>query len=67
MIFERYCQKSTLFGSIETCLRRAQAFEHAGATELACLVDFGIPHEHNMANLGGIDRLRAAISGGRHQ
>jgi natural product biosynthesis luciferase-like monooxygenase protein len=67
MVFERYFQKSTLFGSIETCLQRAEAFQHAGATELACLVDFGIPHEHNMANLGGIDRLRAALNEDRHR
>jgi natural product biosynthesis luciferase-like monooxygenase protein len=42
MVFERYFQKSTLFGSLETCLARARDFELAGATELACMIDFGL-------------------------
>lgn len=64
MIFERYFQKSTLFGSLETCLDRARAFARAGATEIACMVDFGISYEDSLANLGGIDRLRAALAEG---
>jgi natural product biosynthesis luciferase-like monooxygenase protein len=62
MVFERYFQKSTLFGSIDTCVRRAMAFQRAGATELACMIDFGMSYDQSMANLGGIERLRASLA-----
>jgi natural product biosynthesis luciferase-like monooxygenase protein len=63
MVFERYYQRSTLFGSLDTCLERVAEYERAGATELACMIDFGLPYEENMASLGWLDRLRAHHAG----
>jgi hypothetical protein len=62
MVFERYFQKSTLFGSLETCLARAHDFELAGATELACMIDFGLSDDDGMASLGWLARLREAFA-----
>jgi natural product biosynthesis luciferase-like monooxygenase protein len=62
MVFERYFQKSTLFGSLETCLARARDFELAGATELACMVDFGLSDDDGMASLGWLARLREVLA-----
>jgi hypothetical protein len=38
------------------------AFQRAGATELACMIDFGMSYDQSMANLGGIERLRASLA-----
>ena len=65
MVFERYFQKSTLFGSLETCLARAHDFELAGATELACMIDFGLDDDDGMASLGWLARLRETLATGR--
>jgi natural product biosynthesis luciferase-like monooxygenase protein len=62
MVFERYFQKSTLFGGLDTCVERAGEFARAGATEIACMVDFGLSYEQTMVNLGWIDRLREALA-----
>jgi natural product biosynthesis luciferase-like monooxygenase protein len=62
MIFERYFYKSTLFGSMETCLERAHAFGRAGATELACMIDFGIPYDQAMASLAWLERMQTNLA-----
>jgi len=62
MVFERYFQKSTLFGGLDTCVERAGEFARAGATEIACMIDFGLSYEQTMVNLGWIDRLREALA-----
>jgi hypothetical protein len=62
MVFERYFQKSTLFGSLDTCLARAREFERAGATELACMIDYGLPFDDGMASLGWLARLRETVA-----
>ena len=62
MVFERYFQKSTLFGGLDTCVERAGEFARAGACEIACMIDFGLSYEQTMVNLGWIDRLREALA-----
>lgn len=62
MVFERYFHRSTLFGSLETCLRRAREFRDAGADEIACMIDFGVPYQQTMTALGWLDRLRVLLS-----
>lgn len=64
IIFERYYRKSTLFGSLDTCLGRARGLVRAGATEIACMIDFGIPQAESMASLAGIARLAEALAEG---
>jgi len=61
MVFERYFHRSTLFGSLETCLHKAREFRDAGANEIACMIDFGIPYQQTMAALGWLDRLRVSL------
>ena len=64
VIFERYWQKSTLFGSLDTCLERARGLVRAGATEIACMIDFGVPQAESLASLAGIARLAEALAAG---
>jgi natural product biosynthesis luciferase-like monooxygenase protein len=58
MVFERYFHKSTLFGSMETCLDRAHEFQKAGATEIACMIDFGVPYGPTMESLAWLERMQ---------
>jgi natural product biosynthesis luciferase-like monooxygenase protein len=41
--FQRYFETSGLFGSVERCREMAEAMREAGADEIACLIDFGVP------------------------
>jgi natural product biosynthesis luciferase-like monooxygenase protein len=61
MVFERYYQRSTLFGSIDECLRRARRFRAAGVDELACAIDFGVSVDQTMAGLERLARLRLRL------
>jgi len=58
MVFERYFQKATLFGTAEECIRRAESFRKAGVNEIACAIDFGVPFESTMRGLQQLDRVR---------
>jgi hypothetical protein len=59
---QRYFQKSTLFGSLDTSVARAEAFQRAGANELACMIDFGVPLAETMSGLEWLARLHAHVS-----
>ena len=41
--FERYFEESGLFGTIEDALARVEQVRQIGVTEVACLIDYGIP------------------------
>lgn len=41
--FERYFEDSGLFGTIEDALARIEQVKRIGVTEVACLIDYGIP------------------------
>lgn len=41
--FERYFENASLMGSVSSCRRMVRRLEQLGATELCCLVDFGLP------------------------
>jgi natural product biosynthesis luciferase-like monooxygenase protein len=43
--FERYYQDRALFGSPRTCALMLERLAAVGVTEIACLVDFGLPRE----------------------
>jgi len=60
MAFERYFSTHGLFGTPQTALPTVQRFSAAGVTEIACLVDFGVPADRVLAGLTHLDQLRAA-------
>ncbi|MFE6858209.1 MupA/Atu3671 family FMN-dependent luciferase-like monooxygenase [Nocardia sp. NPDC057668] len=41
--FERYYRESGLFGTPESALPMVESLHRAGADEIACLIDFGVP------------------------
>src|SRR5947199_4436700 len=49
--FERYFEQSGLFGTPQSCLPMVARLRQIGVTELACLIDFGIPAETVLASL----------------
>ena len=56
--FERYYQQTALMGSVESCARMVRAVHEAGADEIACLIDFGLPFQTIMDGLQPLDALR---------
>jgi natural product biosynthesis luciferase-like monooxygenase protein len=56
--FERYFESSGLFGTPESCVAKIARLKHLGVTEIACLIDFGIPAESVLASLPYLDDLR---------
>jgi natural product biosynthesis luciferase-like monooxygenase protein len=56
--FERYFETSGLFGTPESCLPMVARLRQVGVTELACLIDFGIPTETVLASLPHLAELR---------
>ncbi|MDA7429895.1 LLM class flavin-dependent oxidoreductase [Primorskyibacter aestuariivivens] len=41
--FQRYFDDSGLFGTVEDCIARVEEVRAIGVTEVACLIDYGIP------------------------
>jgi len=56
--FERYYQQTALMGSVESCARMVESVHAAGADEIACLVDFGLPFQTIMDGMQHLDALR---------
>lgn len=56
--FERYYQQTALMGSVESCTRMIRAVHAAGADEIACLIDFGLPFQRIMDGMVHLDELR---------
>ena len=56
--FERYFESGGLFGTPESCVPMMIRLKQIGVTELACLIDFGIPVDTVLASLPYLDDLR---------
>jgi len=56
--FERYFESGGLFGTPESCVPMMNRLKQIGVTELACLIDFGIPVDTVLASLPYLDDLR---------
>jgi natural product biosynthesis luciferase-like monooxygenase protein len=56
--FERYYQRSGLFGTPERCLAMTEQIKRVGVDEIASLIDFGVPPETVLENLPSLNRLR---------
>ncbi|MFI9331436.1 amino acid adenylation domain-containing protein [Kitasatospora sp. NPDC052868] len=58
--FHRYCEDRALIGSPDSARPVAEAVVAAGADEIACFVDFGVPGEQLLAALPLVTELRDA-------
>lgn len=56
--FERYFGTSGLFGTVEDGLATVAALRAIGVDEIACLIDFGVPHDDVLASLPYIADVR---------
>nr|WP_237277297.1 MupA/Atu3671 family FMN-dependent luciferase-like monooxygenase [Streptomyces caniscabiei] len=56
--YERYCSSRALIGDEHTAAETVRRLVEAGADEIACFVDFGVPKEKVLAALPALDRLR---------
>ncbi|MFF7721622.1 amino acid adenylation domain-containing protein [Streptomyces luteogriseus] len=56
--YERYCASRALIGDEDTAARTVRRLVDAGADEIACFVDFGVPKEKVLAALPVLDRVR---------
>lgn len=67
--FERYFTTSGLFGTVDDAVRTARGLEEIGVDEIACLIDFGVPHDDVLASLHHLAEVRRRTSAepaGRH-
>lgn len=56
--YERYCASRALIGDEHTAAETVRRIVDAGADEIACFVDFGVPKKKVLASLPVLDRLR---------
>ena len=56
--FERYFESGGLFGTPASCMAMMSRLRQIGVTEVACLIDFGIPADTVLASLPYLDDLR---------
>ncbi|MEV7390518.1 MULTISPECIES: MupA/Atu3671 family FMN-dependent luciferase-like monooxygenase [unclassified Streptomyces] len=60
--FDRYFTTSGLFGSVPDGVGTVRALEAIGVDEVACLIDFGVPHDEVLTSLGHIAELRRTLA-----
>jgi natural product biosynthesis luciferase-like monooxygenase protein/FkbM family methyltransferase len=60
--FDRYFETRGLFGSPESCRRMIERVRAAGADEIGCLIDFGVPFDAAMESLRRLADLREAMA-----
>jgi natural product biosynthesis luciferase-like monooxygenase protein len=56
--FDRYFDTAGLFGTPQRALKLVEQLKDIGATEVACLIDFGIDPDTVLENLEHLDALR---------
>ncbi|MFD6170538.1 amino acid adenylation domain-containing protein [Streptomyces coeruleorubidus] len=61
--YERYCDSRALIGDEHTAAETVRRLREAGADEIACFVDFGVPKEKVLAALPVLDRVRRTTPG----
>ncbi|MGN6151693.1 MAG: MupA/Atu3671 family FMN-dependent luciferase-like monooxygenase, partial [Lysobacteraceae bacterium] len=59
--FEHHFARSGLFGSVESCCRRAQELRRLGIDEVACLIDFGVEHADVVAHLPRLKQVQSSL------
>jgi natural product biosynthesis luciferase-like monooxygenase protein len=59
--FERYFTTSGLFGTVADGARVVSRLEAMGVDEVACLIDYGVPHDEVMRSLGYLAELNGRV------
>jgi natural product biosynthesis luciferase-like monooxygenase protein len=62
--FHRYFEDSGLFGTIDELLPRVEQLKEIGVTEIAALIDYGIPREQVLEGLKPLAELLARANAG---
>ncbi|MBU3029967.1 MupA/Atu3671 family FMN-dependent luciferase-like monooxygenase [Paracoccus marinaquae] len=62
--FHRYFEDSGLFGTVEEMLPRVEHLKEIGVTEIAALIDYGIPREQVLEGLRPLAELLARTNAG---
>ncbi|MFB8142262.1 amino acid adenylation domain-containing protein [Streptomyces parvus] len=62
--YARYCDSRALIGDEHAAAEMVRRLVDAGANEIACFVDFGVPKEQVLAALPVLDRVRRRASPG---
>jgi natural product biosynthesis luciferase-like monooxygenase protein len=62
---QRLVDEHGLVGTVAHCVPILARLEEIGVSEVACLIDFGVPETAALAGLEQLDRLRAMFAGGR--
>jgi natural product biosynthesis luciferase-like monooxygenase protein len=60
--FDRYVERRTLIGSVESCAHTVETLARAGVDDLACLIDFGVDERAVLEGLGRLSRLRSLFA-----
>ncbi|WP_050929832.1 MupA/Atu3671 family FMN-dependent luciferase-like monooxygenase, partial [Aestuariivita boseongensis] len=60
--FERYFEDSGLFGTVDDALARVEQVKRIGVTEIACLIDYGIPVAQVMDGLRPLAQVLKAAN-----
>lgn len=60
--FKRYVDTAGLFGTPRSCLEKVDEISAIGVSEIACLIDFGIPASNVLESLHPLDELRRRSS-----
>lgn len=55
--FLRYFEDAGLFGTVDECVQRVESLKRIGVTEIACLIDYGIPTSVVMEGLKPLARV----------
>lgn len=58
LAFDRYWETSALMGTPESCRERVEKLHEIGVTEIACLIDFGIPDDTVFEGLTALNDFR---------
>lgn len=62
--FERYFNDSGLFGTVEDALARVEQVKAIGVTEVACLIDYGIPVDTILEGLHPLAKVVRGVNAG---
>jgi natural product biosynthesis luciferase-like monooxygenase protein len=61
--FNRYFTTSGLFGTVEDGAEMVSKLQAMGVDEVACLIDFGVPHDEVLRSLDQLAELRCRTAG----
>src|SRR5205085_3675648 len=56
--FDRYFENSSLFGTVDVCLRMVEQLRAIGVDEIACLIDFGVDSQAALDSLRLLNEVR---------